>query len=250
MTTVIDESFNQRCSVSDDKYGYEPAAPKEDSDPYGYGDGAPAANNDDNSKYGYGDGGPDTANSAAIPDDAAKYGYGDDDNAASPYGYGDTSDNIPLGNRSTHSSGSSDSVEHAQGDDEGEVRRRRERPRRRGSVTKYSLEATEMVQQDHQDSLQPQGVPPTPTTDSDEITLALKESGSRTPIKSRKSSEHSASYMSEDDDGSVDEMSCEGQDATDKKKKKKRFGRFRIGRNRSGMSTESAASVSSHKSKD
>lgn len=234
MTTVIDESFNQRCSVSEDKYGYEPAAPKADNDPYGYGDAT-----------------PDTAAAAKAVNDAAKYGYGDDDNSASQYGYGygDTSDAAtPLGNRSNHSTGSTDSVDYGYGDDEGEVRRRRERPRRRGSVTKYSLEATQEVQKDHQDSLQPHDVPTAPP--NEEITFPLKEEGSRTPIRNRKSSDHSSSHMSEDDDLSVDDMSCEGQDAAEKKKKKKRFGRFRIGRNRSGMSTESAASVSSHKSKN
>lgn len=222
MTTVIDESFNQRCSVSDDKYGYEPAAPKEDSDPYGYGPAAPSV----------------SSNS----DDIAKYGYGDDDNGANLYGYGDTSDHAPVGNRSrTHSNGS-ESVDYGYGDDEADVRRRRERPRRRGSVTKYSLEATQEVQQEFQDTLQPEA-------EGDYGTIPLKDCDSRTPSKGRKGSDTNNSYMSEDDDASVDEMSCEGQDQdpADKKKKKKRFGRFRIGRNKSGMSTGSA---SSHKAKN
>lgn len=224
MTTVIDESFNQRCTVSDDKYGYEPSAPKEDSDPYGYGSTAPSVSNNSN--------------------DADKYGYGDD-NDANLYGYDDTSDNAPMTTRSsTHSTGS-DSVDYGYGDDEADVRRRRERPRRRGSVTKYSLEATQEVQQEFQNTLQPE------SSQGDVATIPLKDSDSRTPTKSRKSDPNN-SYMSEDDDNSVDEMSCEGQDQdpADKKKKKKRFGRFRIGRNKSGMSTGSATSLSSQKAKN
>lgn len=221
MTTVIDETFNQRCTVSEDKYGYEPAAPKEDSDPYGYGPAAPSVNNNS--------------------DDAAKYGYGDD-NTASLYGYGDTSDSAPRS--STHSNGS-DNVDYGYGDDEADVRRRRERPRRRGSVTKYSLEATQEVQQEFQNTLQPEAA-------QEEVgTVPLKDGDSRMATRGRRSDPNS-SYMSEDDDVSVDEMSCEGQDqdTTDKKKKKKRFGRFRIGRNRSGMSTGSATSLSSNKAKN
>ena len=226
MTTVIDESFNQRCTVSDDKYGYEPAVPKGDADdPYGYGPAAPSVSRHSDD------------------DDAAKYGYGDDDNnnnnnTANLYGYGDTSDSAPLVNRSsTHSTGS-ESVDYGYGDDEADVRRRRERPRRRGSVTKYSLEATQEVQQEFQNTLQPEA-------SADEVgTIPLKDCDTRTPSKSRKGSDANNSYMSEDDDVSVDDMSCEGQDqdGTDKKKKKKRFGRFRIGRNKSGMSTGSSSS--------
>jgi hypothetical protein len=92
--------------MSTDMYGYEEA------NPYGYGEATPG----DASKLGYeltsdnkyGNESPDNINTHGSDNDP--YGYGD----SNPYGYGD--------------------------DSQVEAPRARERPRRRGSVTKFSLD--------------------------------------------------------------------------------------------------------------
>jgi hypothetical protein len=80
--------------------------------------------------YGYGFG--DAAPSAAAND---KYAYESTETDASKHKYGDTND---LGYGSTHSSESMDGM-HA------ERPPRRERPIRRGSITKYSLDVLQEV---------------------------------------------------------------------------------------------------------
>ena len=243
------------------KYGYGSASPTEvsqlgygegapdssSSDPYGYGDAAPTtANNpygyestDRNNPYGYGD----------TSDAASKYGYGDDNDAANKYGYGDDSNPYGYGDTNTAQphhlrSQSSDSLSS-------DPRRRRDRPRRRGSVTKYSLEATQEVQKEQQDSVQPAAVVAPPLV-LDEMSIPLKDvDGGSTPVSRHRRG--TSADMSEDGNVSVGDMSYEDlpeqqpEAATaEKKKKKKRFGRFRIKRNKSGMSTGSNHSASSN----
>lgn len=276
-------------SSNDDPYGYGDAAP--DGDKYGYGDAAPDAEKygygdaaPDTGKYGYGDAAPDNNDKYGYGDatpDGDKYGYGDATPDTDKYGYGSGApaaadlgyedpdaaadsnpygyelDNVPrrnapLRSHSTHSTHSTSSAEYGYGDDGGEVRRRRERPRRRGSVTKYSLDAQNTVAQEfdaHTQAIEQlrsgaaAAQPPPPPPGGEEAVPLKKGSSRGTPRRSRSSDDVGVgAELSEDDDISVEEMSCE--DGADKKKKKKRFGRFRIGRNRSGMSTESNASGS------
>jgi hypothetical protein len=216
-------------SATADDYGYGNAAPDSAQNPNGYGDAAPNSSAAD--KYGYGD--------------ASKYVYGDTSNDASKYGYGKTEStglNDVGANKYGYADAGSDGGVSATSAG-GEPRRR---PRRRGSVTKYSLEATETVATatetvaaEHQPPPPPQQQEPPPL---EEFMVTLKDAPDR---------QHSAP-MSDDEmscDESVDAMSCEGDEEVGgkkkKKKKKSRFGRFRIGRNRSGMSQGSKGSKGS-----
>ena len=104
-------------SMPEVDYGYGDAAPDTD---YGYGDGAP-----DNTDYGYGDSQPDygygeTQTDYGYGDAQPDYGYGDQGNAADQYGYGDM--------------GYGDA---APAPPSAETKR----PKRRCSVTKYSLQS-------------------------------------------------------------------------------------------------------------
>jgi hypothetical protein len=167
-------------------YGYGDATPE--TTDYGYGDAAPdtditpPVDVDDASKYGYGEEADTPAN------DASKYGYGDDEPTAAGLGYGEytsgyndgsgatggegggsskskskpkriqRNNSNELGYESTHSAHStSASVESygSYGDGEAPEQPRRQRYRRRGSVTKYSIESTTEVQQENQDLCQP-----------------------------------------------------------------------------------------------
>ena len=104
------------------------------TDIYGYGDAS--------NTYGYGDASPDTYNKLGYEStscDADKYGCGSEKVESNPYGYGD-SNPYDYG----------DSNPYGYGDDSSmalDAPPRRERPRRRCSVTKYSLEATEEVKE-------------------------------------------------------------------------------------------------------
>lgn len=91
--------FHKLLTMTDYDYGYGDSA-----DDYGYGDAAPAED------YGYGDSADDYGYGDAAP--AEDYGYGDQA-AAEDYGYGDA---VPE-----------------------EVAPKRRTPKRRCSVTKYSL---------------------------------------------------------------------------------------------------------------
>lgn len=142
-------------------YGYGDAAP--DSAKYGYGDAAP-----DHDPYGYGDARPDTdvyGYGDARPDDAAMYGYGDDETYQTGYNDDPSSSGgamQPDHHRSRRSHGrnkSDDASVHSAataesygdyGDDPDPQQPRRQRYRRRGSVTKYSLDAQETVQKEYE----------------------------------------------------------------------------------------------------
>jgi hypothetical protein len=153
------------------KYGYGYG---DDSDQYGYGDGAPDGTNtapdDDNDIYGYGDAAPDGTNTAP---DSNDYGYGDaapdeirpkDNGGHGDYnsGYNDASGGggarrvkrNPSANKddtlnaaSTHSVASAESYGEYGEDTE---QPRRQRYRRRGSVTKYSVDGQEEVKKEHE----------------------------------------------------------------------------------------------------
>jgi hypothetical protein len=103
-------------------YGYE-----DTTNAYGYGDASP----DTDSKLGY---------EAPTPCcDTDKYGYGPSkDESNNPYGYGDSN---PNGNGNSNQHGYGDTNPYGYGNEtQPEQPPRRERPRRRCSVTKYSLE--------------------------------------------------------------------------------------------------------------
>jgi len=125
-------------------YGYGDDAPAaEPAADYGYGDDAPVASNAD---YGYGDDAPAAANADyGYGDDApaADYGYGAPDTAE--YGYGDT----PAGADYGYGDAPAADADYGYGDEPAApapapVRTAEEesrRPKRRGSVTRFSIEA-------------------------------------------------------------------------------------------------------------
>jgi hypothetical protein len=223
-----------------DDYGYGTAAPDSAAaqNPHAYGDAAPNPAPPD--KYGYGD----------ASNDASKYGYGDASTDANKYGYGET-EYKGLNDVSKSGSGdtSNDANKYGYGDassdggvsgtsaESGSGGEPRRRPRRRGSVTKYSLEVTEAVATEYQIPLPP--LPPQEQPLVEEFMVTLKDAPDR----------QNSAPMSDDEmscDDSVDAMSCEGDEEggkKKKKKKKKRFGRFRIGKSRSGLSQGSKGSV-------
>ncbi len=144
-------------------YGYGDAAP--DSAKYGYNDSAPTQNKNDD-PYGYGDASPDTnayGYGDATPEDAANYGYGDDTYQT---GYNDQSmggdmqpDHRSNFRRSAGSKSDDLSVHSAAtaesygdyGEEPDPQQPRRQRYRRRGSVTKYSLDAQDTVQKEYEE---------------------------------------------------------------------------------------------------
>jgi hypothetical protein len=103
-------------------------------------------------KYGYGD-------SSKTPAD--KYGYGDTSNTTTDkYGYGDTSNTSEdkCGHGGTNDLGYGDTNAHGGGSTASEqiADSQRHRPRRRGSITKFSLEATKTVaNEEYQDQAAP-----------------------------------------------------------------------------------------------
>jgi hypothetical protein len=224
-TNAADKNGNGDSNANDtSKYGY---GDTNAADKYGYGDTSNDANKHGNGdtnaadKYGYGDTTKDVSKYGYGETKATtdKYGYGDTSNDANKYGYGDTNN---LRSASAHSTASGDSTE------------RRHRPRRRGSVTKYSLEAQEEVATEHQQQEMQ------PIVQQEEEFLPLKDAPNRAQDADNLSG----------DDMSCDDASCDamtdnnGEENGDKKKKKKggRFGRFRIGRNLSSMSRGSSSS--------
>lgn len=111
--------------MSTDMYGYEEA------NPYGYGEAAPS----DASKLGY----------ESTSDN--KYGYESTDNIHTPSS--SHGDNDPYGY--------GDSNPYGYGDDsQAEAPPVRERPRRRGSVTKFSLDEVQEVKESFESSPQNQ----------------------------------------------------------------------------------------------
>jgi hypothetical protein len=223
-------------------YGYGDAAPfvvteKDD----GYGDAAPDTDKaaDDASKYGYG---RDDADAPAN-NDGSKYEYGDDEPATTTapapekdyHGYGeytsgyndensDHNGNKPkriqrnksiseLGYESTHST--SASVEsygsYGYGDARPEQPRRQQSYRRRGSVTKYSIESTTEVQQENQDLCQPHK----------EYTMPADHSYNPERYNAQYNKNNSATELSGEDqfDGHIIADSGEGDDPRKKGKK-------------------------------
>jgi hypothetical protein len=162
-------------------------------------------------KYGYGD------TSIASTD---KYGYGDTSNTSEDkYGYGETND-LGYGDANaqdrTASGQSTDSQRH--------------RPRRRGSVTKFSLEeATATVADEYQDQ-------PAPLLQQEYHVCSR-------PMSTEESmSYHDGSKSCDDDDA----MSHD-DDAEDDKKKKRKGGRFsRLRHSLSHSSKESHGSKDSN----
>jgi hypothetical protein len=110
--------------MTDVDYGYGDAGA--DNNDYGYGDAAPDGTDygygaPDNTDYGYG--APDSTDYGYGAPDSNDYGYGDQA-PATDYGYGDQSD-------------------YGYGDAPVEQPKpKKERPKRRCSVTKYSLDST------------------------------------------------------------------------------------------------------------
>jgi hypothetical protein len=160
---------------------------------------------------------------AASNTSADKYGYGDSisNTSAYKYGYGDTSD---LGDGDSIAHGSTASGQSADS--------QRHRPRRRGSITKYSLEATETVANEYHDQEQAAPVSLPPQQEYKYYTRPI-------------STEDSISYDgSKSCDGSSMSHNGDDGDAEDGKKKKKKgrlFSRLRIERNSSRSSKDSAS---------
>lgn len=126
----------------------------------------------------------------------------------------DDSRNAPLRSCSSHSTNS-----------------RRERPRRRGSVTKYSLDTADEVKKEYDEHsealnhLRNGG-----TIDSISVPLKSSNDDANQGYRQRSGSEDRSIDETGSSDGSLN-------DTSDKKEKKKRFGRFRVGRNRSEASS-------------
>jgi hypothetical protein len=155
---MTDYGYGDAAPDSAEQYGYGDAAPDTD---LGYGDGAPDAAPD----YGYGDASPDDNNNNANNDDN-DLGYGDaaPDSAAANnangeiyhMGYNDgaesnsrkkpqrcrsglSEDGSVMSHSSNHSAATAES--YGEYDEQNPEQPRRQRYRRRGSVTKFSLTA-------------------------------------------------------------------------------------------------------------
>lgn len=203
-TNKAPDTPSGRARKSRRKYSEDLGATSETADKYGYGDMA-SESNDDADKYGYGDTTTDADN---------KYGYGDCSGQAAR----SPNHRISSASRSsTHSFSSYSSCSYDSSCvDETEVaqRRRRERPRRRGSVTKYSLDAAVQVQQGEHVVIPP-------------------ESNFVVEVHRNNSAVSVASDI-EDSDIDDDSQDEEKMNKVQKEKTKpSRFGRFRIGRNKS-----------------
>jgi hypothetical protein len=276
MTTLLEDSFRQRCHVSDGvDYGYEDATPETLNDnSYGYGDGP-------DNKYGYGDGSPTGADAygygrespggndatkygygdASPNDDAAKYGYGDaPPNDAAKYGYGDSApeDGAKYGYGDAPPSDSAANYGYGEASpDEGGSNPESQpsrRPRRRNSVTRYSIVAqdaviTEFVAHANvidqfRQGLNSGAAPPAAQGD-EVVSIPLRNAPSR-GVSTRGIAVGSGHDGSSFDGNSVDGVSDDGTDiAGDKKdttKKRRGLGRFLIGRNSSHTSKDSTRS--------
>ena len=169
---------------------------------YGYGDGKP-----DDGDYGYGD---------AKPDEPADYGYGDAKSDDDPYGYGNAQP---------------DNTDYGYGDSEPAPPKTR-RPKRRCSVTKYSLEESgqkagtpeaEMVQQLHAAEMLQHfrnggsGAPPP----------AAPDSGYTTDGKSSETVATTLSTDSSDEGANTNSPEMAPLPKTEKKKAKGGLARFR-----------------------
>lgn len=152
------------------EYGYEDAVPDSAKEPYyRYRDGAPDSND-----YGYGEGAPDIAHAVdygygdGAPDSGryndVDYEYGDCTPDSNSYGYGDgapdSAKSVDYGYE--YSSGLNDEEPHTspglrgnlnrtQSADQATLRQGggRQRYRRRGSVTKYSIRGADDVKKEY-----------------------------------------------------------------------------------------------------
>mmetsp|Transcript_2812 Transcript_2812/g.4498 ORF Transcript_2812/g.4498 Transcript_2812/m.4498 type:complete len:212 (-) Transcript_2812:221-856(-) len=204
MSTMVDYGYGDAAPDSADKYGYGD---------YGYGDAAP----DSADKYGYGD---------AAPDDAAKYGYGDsqpsngNNNSNTDYGYGDAQPDYGYGDAAPTDYGSTDG--------DGEPKRR---PRRRNSVTRYSLVCQDQVKNEfaaHENMIDQfrNGMVDAPAGPPPQMTVPLNDgSGSGGGAYAYGSQHSSDGYDSCD-------LSADGMEGEkkEKSKKKRRGWGFRLGR--------------------
>lgn len=134
-------SYFRRNRMGDVDYGYEDMGYGDAQPDYGYGDGAPATD------YGYGDGSPSTDYGYGDAAPSVDYGYGDDA-PATDYGYGDSAPAQPA-----------------------EPKRR---PKRRCSVTKFSLQSPEAAKQELETGIEATGPAPT----EDEKSIAKTEESS------------------------------------------------------------------------
>lgn len=267
MTTLLEESFNRRCNVTDrlhygyedapeiisanESYGYGDTGHHAPADKRGYGEGSPktidkygysnASWDDSTTKYGYGDASPNN--------DAAKYGYGDSspNDDAAKYGYGDTSrsdDAAQYGyGDATPDSGSTPSSANGDADSE-------RRPRRRNSVTRYSIVAQDAVKQEfvaHANAIDQfrqgldSGAMPATEHFNDNFSVPSEDAApSRNTYAHHESSgsREYASCGSRTVDNPSDDSAEIAGNKKGKSKKKGVLGRFRIGRH------------SSHKPKD
>jgi hypothetical protein len=233
-------------------YGYGDAAPDSGVD-YGYGDGAPSTSTDYGygdavgpdttdrygyEKYGYGDAVPSSHGSRIDSSDGVDYGYGD---AQPDYGYGDAqpSTNITdygYGDAQTDYGYGEASPDGDNGNNNGGEEPKR-RPRRRNSVTRYSIVDSSTVKNEfdaHANVIDqfrngsvdaPAGHgPPQP---HHKLTVPLNDDDGR-------GIGATSSYHCYSDDGitSNDEMSSDGDGCKRDKscKKKKRGWGFRLGR--------------------
>jgi hypothetical protein len=124
--------------------GYGSTTQSSETNPYGYGEEksspAPAANGDASNVYGYGDTSDLGYGSTTQSSETNPYGYGEEKSSPAPAANGDASNVYGYTSQDAQPS------------------RRRDRPRRRGSVTKYSLDELQDVQ-----NVQEQQPPPRPT---------------------------------------------------------------------------------------
>ena len=149
-----DYGYNTTASKEGDKtdYGYGDAQPE-----YGYGDAQPEYGNAQ-PDYGYGDAQPDYGYGDAQPD----YGYGD---AQPDYGYGDAQPDYGYGDAQPDEAPPAHACAEPMAAD---ASKKEKRPKRRCSVTRFSIEAEacdrpldyswQGLQQE-----QEQQAPPTPT---------------------------------------------------------------------------------------
>jgi hypothetical protein len=248
-------------NTSPDKYGYGDTS-NTSPDKYGYGD----TSNTPPDKYGYGDSRSEQGEQHTSKDDAWKmreawknqarsnssssgdrrggghrrtpgrtgskgdiagtsntppdiYGYGDTSNtSADKYSYGDTND-LGYGDTNAHGSTASGQSTDSQ----------RHRPRRRGSITKYSLEATKTVADEYQDQVAPP------------LEQEYQEHSRPMSTEDSSMSHHDGSKNCDGDAVCHDGDDGDTEDGKKKKKKGKLFSRLRIGKSLSQSSKDSSS---------
>jgi hypothetical protein len=201
-------------------YGYGDAVP--DSTNYEYGENAP--------DYGYGDAQPDYGYGDGAPSNSSNsvdYGYGD---AQNEYGYGDASPSI---NRDTSCNDVQPDYGYGDGSpEEGSSDEPKRRPRRRNSVTRYSIVCQDAVKNEfdaHANVIDQfrNGSMDAPAVSAPIEGIALDSFPGENIHTKGSYSDDGRSH--EDSSGSVDGE----QDGKDMSKKKKRGWGFRLGRSAS-----------------